>query len=243
MSLAKKETLIELSEYARAVEAEFVRDLSPAERDASGAPDAWAAKDILAHVTSWRRRGVEWIRGAERGELPEDIQEFEEANQKIFLENRGLSWDEALAQSADVWDAFLTALSNLPEVLLSPPEPPPAEAGPPLWRRLTIDAGNHPVLHFAEHASRNARSETAARWVEGLTPTLLALDGSADWHGVVHYNLACHYALAGRGDDSLDRLAIAFRLRPSLKDWAPQDSDLKTLHEDPRFKALAGIHP
>lgn len=241
--MPRKETLIKLAKYAREVEGEFVRDLSPAERDAPGAPDAWAAKDILAHVTSWRRRGVELVRAAERGELPKEPQDFDEANQELYLENRGLSWGEALAQSAEVWDAFILALSGTSEMLLSPLETRQAEAGPPLWRRLTIDAANHPVLHFAEHAARNGRTETSARWVEGLTPTLHALDDSQDWQGVVHYNLACFYALADRRNESLERLALAFNLRPSLKEWAPQDPDLKTLHGDPEFKALADINP
>lgn len=55
---------------------------------------------------------------------------------------------------------------------------------------------------------------------------------------VVHYNLACSFALMGEKDDALRALRRAVQL--GYRDWEhlKHDSDLKSLRDDPRFKNL-----
>jgi hypothetical protein len=43
------------------------------------------------------------------------------------------------------------------------------------------------------------------------------------------YNLACAHALAGRLERARPLLGEAFGLRPDLRDWAQQDTDLDAL--------------
>lgn len=52
------------------------------------------------------------------------------------------------------------------------------------------------------------------------------------------YNLACCEALAGRKQDAIEHLQIAFEKRPSLRDIAKEDSDLDPLRDDPAFREL-----
>lgn len=54
--------------------------------------------------------------------------------------------------------------------------------------------------------------------------------------GVVFYNLACSFALVGEPEKAIDALEKSVEL--GYSDWQHMlnDSDLKTLHEDPRFK-------
>lgn len=56
---------------------------------------------------------------------------------------------------------------------------------------------------------------------------------------VVHYNLACSFALIGKKDEAFRALGRAIRL--GYRDWdhLKRDPDLKGLRDDPRFKALA----
>ena len=112
-----------------------------------------------------------------------------------------------------------------------------AQLDRPLWRRVTVDAGIHPVLHYAEFARRRGRGASATQWMEGLSPLLLAVDPAAEWHEVVHYNMACHYAQTGMSDKALDSLRAALELSPGLGEWSRQDSDLAALHEDLRFSS------
>ena len=55
------------------------------------------------------------------------------------------------------------------------------------------------------------------------------------------YNLACLYALAGKTALSLHRLEGAIELGFSELSFARQDPDLKSLHDNPRFRHLVGL--
>ncbi len=52
------------------------------------------------------------------------------------------------------------------------------------------------------------------------------------------YALACLEALEGRADAALEALERAVALRPGLREQAPEDVDLASLHDDPRFRAI-----
>ena len=54
------------------------------------------------------------------------------------------------------------------------------------------------------------------------------------------YNLACCEALAGRNEDAIAHLRVAFEGRPSLRDLATQDTDLDSLRAEPAFRELVG---
>jgi len=234
--MAKLPSLLNLASYSRQVEAEFVAELTPPERQAIGVPDDWAAKDLVAHVTTWRERGAEDLKAILRGPLPPEPKVFDEVNRAIFDQNRGQAWEVVLSRVKISWENFTLALRELTEDILAG-SGGEAQLDRPLWRRVTVDAGNHPVLHYAEFARRRGRVASATQWMEGLSPLLLAVDPAGEWHGVVHYNLACHYAQTGVPDKALDSLRAALELSPGLKEWSRQDSDLAPLHPDPRFSS------
>lgn len=54
------------------------------------------------------------------------------------------------------------------------------------------------------------------------------------------YNLACCEAMAGRKDDAIGHLRVAFERRPSLRDLAKDDTDLDSLRDEPAFRELVG---
>lgn len=54
------------------------------------------------------------------------------------------------------------------------------------------------------------------------------------------YNLACCEALAGRAEDAIGHLRLAFERRPSLRDLAREDTDLDPLRGEPAFRELVG---
>lgn len=55
---------------------------------------------------------------------------------------------------------------------------------------------------------------------------------------VVHYNLACSYALLGYKKKAVAALKRAFRYGYADLDHLLQDSDLASLHSDPDFQKL-----
>jgi len=52
------------------------------------------------------------------------------------------------------------------------------------------------------------------------------------------YNLACCEALAGRKEDAIGHLRVAFERRPSLRDLAREDTDFDSLRDEPAFREL-----
>ena len=54
------------------------------------------------------------------------------------------------------------------------------------------------------------------------------------------YNVACCESLAGRTDDAIAHLRLAFERADHLRSLAAEDSDLDPLREDPAFKELMG---
>jgi hypothetical protein len=48
----------------------------------------------------------------------------------------------------------------------------------------------------------------------------------------LHYNLACYSALAGRREDALRHIAVAFEGRPEARSWAERDSDLDSIRSE-----------
>ncbi len=73
--------------------------------------------------------------------------------------------------------------------------------------------------------------ERAMRWAERS----LAIDGD---NPDTLYNLACSFALLGENDRALECLERANLRGMSIAEWAENDSDLASLHEDSRFQEL-----
>lgn len=60
---------------------------------------------------------------------------------------------------------------------------------------------------------------------------------------IARYNLACSLALMGRKVEALEALERSIQLGYDDFDHMKRDPDLKSLNEDPRFRALMGQPP
>ncbi|MBU4200092.1 MAG: hypothetical protein KKG09_04660 [Verrucomicrobia bacterium] len=75
------------------------------------------------------------------------------------------------------------------------------------------------------------------RFAEGLKADL-DLSRLCPREPLVWYNLACSYALTARTDEALSALSHAVDLGYRDYGWIRQDSDLESIRQDQRFKAL-----
>jgi tetratricopeptide (TPR) repeat protein len=98
------------------------------------------------------------------------------------------------------------------------------ELNPDDTRALNLGLGG-----YAEIGDRDKVRQFAARSLEidGENPDTL-------------YNVACGYALIGESDRALACLEQASMHGIGIAGWAENDSDLETLHDQPRFRALIG---
>ena len=60
-------------------------------------------------------------------------------------------------------------------------------------------------------------------------------------NGLVHYNLACYWSLAGNKRQALLFLAQALDLDPNFRDLVSAESDFDLVRNDPAFRALTSV--
>lgn len=235
----KREEMINLLEFSNREKHIFISSLTADQRSAEGKIDAWSVKDRLAHVVYWDADLVAQISGQKR-DRPDDVEDFNEANAFIWKEYRATSWQEIEQLIDRTHDRFLVLLEELTEEQLTDPECYDWTNGRPLWRSITAGCFYHALQHLAELYAQRDDTAYANQLQENAADLQMKLDDSDQWQGTVSYNLGCHYAITGQRELALANIRQGIELYPYLKEWAPQDSDVKLLHDDPEFLALVG---
>jgi hypothetical protein len=106
--------------------------------DEPGVAGEWSIKDIVAHLTAWRRRTVRRLEAAATGQpepahdWPVDLHEDDEINAWFHQRDRGQSVRETIAESRRVFEQLVSAIEKLPEDTLDHPERLPWMEGAPL---------------------------------------------------------------------------------------------------------------
>jgi hypothetical protein len=102
-------------------------DIGVERMDQPGVTGEWSVKDIVAHLTGWRRRTVARLQAAQRGE-PEPpppwsahLQTDDEINAWIYESNHARPLREILDDSHQVFQQLLTAVDGLPDKVLRDP--------------------------------------------------------------------------------------------------------------------------
>ncbi len=98
--------------------------IGPARMDQPGVAGDWSIKDVVAHLTGWRRRTVGRLQAAQRGEpdtpppWPAQLQTDDEINAWIYAASQGRSVRDVLDESRDVFQQLLAAVEGLPDHVL-----------------------------------------------------------------------------------------------------------------------------
>jgi hypothetical protein len=104
--------------------AALLDQIGPARMDQAGVTGHWSIKDIVAHLTGWRRRTVARLQAAQRREpdapppWPAHLHTDDEINAWIYEANHGRSVREVLDESAQVFQELLAAIEGLPDEVL-----------------------------------------------------------------------------------------------------------------------------
>jgi hypothetical protein len=102
--------------------------IGPARMDQSGVAGPWSVKDIVAHLTGWRRRTVARLQAAQRGQpeppppWPAQLQTDDEINAWIYESNHGRPVGVVLDESHQVFQQLLAAIEGLPDEVVKDPE-------------------------------------------------------------------------------------------------------------------------
>jgi len=126
VSINKAKLLNDLKdEYAR-WEA-LLGDIGEAHMTQPGVTEEWSIKDIVAHLTGWRRRSVARFQAALRHEpsfsppWPPHLQTDDEINAWMYAANRDRSLSDVLQESRAVFQQLVDTLSAFPEAALLDP--------------------------------------------------------------------------------------------------------------------------
>jgi hypothetical protein len=105
----------------------LLAQIGEARMDQAGVADEWSIKDIVAHLTGWRRRTVARLQAAQRGEAdpsppwPAQLQTDDEINAWLYETNRERSVREVLADSRQAFEQLVAAIEAFDEAELLDP--------------------------------------------------------------------------------------------------------------------------
>ncbi len=236
--MASKEKILDLIEQGYAQEEAFIADLSDEERAFAGSLETWSAKDVIAHNAAWKSLVADIIAKARHGQpLPPD-EELDHRNQNFYEANQDKSWGMVIADAEYAKNELSAQTRALTDEELNDSDWSGKASTGPIWRRIVGNGYSHPMTHLVDYYAKHDQLDRAATITQQGAQTLMPLDNSPDWQGTQKYNLACYYALAGDADQALALLKESLSLNPDLTEWSKQDTDLVSLHDDPRYQAL-----
>jgi hypothetical protein len=232
--------ILEMLRLTRAAEQELVAGLGAEERAATGTPEQWSAKDVIAHVTAWRLRQAERLRAALEGVEPPPLGTDDEENAEIFATYSERSWrevegdaDRSVAELADLLPAFSDAdLTDGQRYAWT--------GGRPLLLTVVGNGAAHPATHLEGYYRTRGQPERAIHAQAMLVEVARGEHLPDQLLANAVYNLACAHALNGNATSAMTSLSEALRIHPDLATLARDDPDFASIRALPAFQSVAG---
>jgi hypothetical protein len=215
-------------------------DLQPYVNDSPpDQPGRWTAKDQLAHVTAWRQVAAAEVDAVRTGGLGPAVSDDDDVeNARIYEETHGLPAATVIEAAEKSWDQLSSALEACSEDVLLKPRIRGRQE--PLWQ-IVPDHAHHLAEHLVycqTDAGNDIGAEQAAIWAYEIATAPSLGDR---YRGVADYNLGCFYAVRARFDEAMPNLLRGLELRPDLRDWAKQDTDLELIRSRADLVAELGL--
>ena len=233
-----KERLLALLELAHGEEQKLCVSLDVNEKSEVGEPEQWSARDIMLHLVYWKEYLVRSIGATLQGESPDVRGDVDTINREVFEANKNTSWDDTLMRLDRAHESASTCVRSVPDEKLIDTNTLPWQEGRPFWRIIAGTGYWHPIIHLAEYYFRRGDNDYAVKLNERAADLTRELSDDPDWLGIVKYNLACCYALAGQHERAINELKGALKLNPGLTEWSREDSDLAAIREYDNYKSL-----
>ena len=222
--------LIAMLDATRAAERALFGEIGAGARERPAAIGEWSAKDVLAHLASWRSIEARRIaarsagRALDEGDPPLD-EPIDESNARLRDEHVDWTW-EAVAGEADASiDALIAAVRRSSTDVL-------CECDDGSVAGIGANGVNHAVGHLPEIAKMAGDRARFGAFVDEVETILGAGHVPPRDSGVILYNIACARSLAGELDDARRLLRAAFSRRHELRELAPSDPDLAALGDE-----------
>jgi hypothetical protein len=138
--MSKADLLRDLDEEYRQWE-QLLNQIGEERMEQPGVAGHWSVKDIVAHITSWRRRTVQRFQAVATGEKlppppwPSELNPDDAINAWLYERERGKSVRQVLDDSRLVFQQLRAAIAAVPEDTLADPSQFPWLEGEPLTAR------------------------------------------------------------------------------------------------------------
>jgi hypothetical protein len=203
-----------------------------------GTPQNWAAAEVVAHNTEFRRQQVQRLRAIRCRQAPPEFGEVDHRSAALHAE---LAAQPADAVGRDSWrvagelaeEMHLVSHEDLVE-----PQRNTWLRGRQLWLQVVVRGFWHPTGHLGEYYVRHGEPDRAVALAEHGVTTADYLRAPVAARGMAAYNLACANAGAGRLDEAAAVLTKAITLNPDVRENALKDSDLAALRARGTLSAL-----
>ncbi|WP_374688191.1 ClbS/DfsB family four-helix bundle protein, partial [Promineifilum sp.] len=113
-------------------------------------PNAWSAKDVIAHVGFWERRIVTLYEVLAAGDVPEgevSVESVDALNARVYQENELLPLGIAQLNEREAYQALLAVAETAPEEDLFEPQRFPWTEGEAFYRWIAVNT----YEHYADH--------------------------------------------------------------------------------------------
>jgi len=225
-----KPLLLDLLHQAQIGQNTFFQQLPAAELASSGTPDAWSAKDHVAHLTFWRQRLALRVQAILEKQPQPPFDDFEQLNPVIFEQHRHRCWPDLLSESDAVYAELIALASQLTEEeLIAFDRFDWTHEGAPLYSAFMGYCYEHTQQHLAQYSLDRHDLERAIATYEAWARRVIEAEVPDPLKGSIFYNLSCFYATHSRQEQAWPPLQQAFTLYPATREFALTDPDLVTL--------------
>lgn len=232
--MPSKSQLISALQAAQEETLRMAQSLSESERNESGSVEQWARRDYLAHIGMSKRFLADDLAAARRGEAPQGDRP-DRTNPAVYAVTSKWPWADIYSLLEESHQELIDQIQTFSDEEINDPNHFAWMEGAPIWRRVAGTCFIHATVHLAQTYLEHGDAESARRVAKLEKEQGLTLDPSDRWLAMVHYNQGCYHALLGEKDQALKALEQGFRLSSQFVEFARQDTDLVSLHNDPDY--------
>jgi hypothetical protein len=231
-----KSLLLKLFQEAYEAQYMWLDELSEEERKATGTAEHWSVKDHLAHVTSWRQRGVQKLEATLQGEDLPHFLDFDEFNAQTFQEQHPRPAADILRDSVEVYQRLIELVQCFSEEDLAiPGHFAWVDDSESLGSAIIFNGYGCPLEDLAEYYLDHGDLARAIKLHEGSVECIMQLPVPDSAKGTSLYNLSCFYSTHNMTEKALEKLHLALDLYPVLREWALNDPDLVLIRNQVGF--------
>jgi hypothetical protein len=223
--------LIEMLQATRSAERDLYALLGADVRDAPASIGEWSAKDVLAHIATWRAIEARRLEARAGRASPEPAADpglddpVDESNALLHARHADWAWETVDGEADASVEALIAAFGrSSTDILCECPDGIVAGNG--------ANAANHSMAHLSDIATLAGDLERYDAFAHQLEGILARGHLPPRDSGVMLYNIGCHHALSGDLDQARRLMRSAFAHRHDLLEPALEDEDLLVLNSE-----------